>query len=78
MAIPGNRRGFMHLKELHALSAKLRAFHMKDRNMWTDFMLKLEALKDSSGILLDYQSYDPEAKDPRQRGFKSFLQVTSS
>jgi len=75
LVVPSNRRECMHLAELSALRHKLRTFNMLDDNAWTDFMLKLDRLKSSSSVEVAYTPYAPASTNPKERGFKAFMQV---
>ena len=74
LPVAPNRRGFLHLKELFALSFKARTFKMLDHEQWTDFIMKLDSFADSS-TTATYTPYNPKAAKAEDRGFKAFLQV---
>ena len=75
--VASNRRGHMYLKELAALRLKVRSFSMLDKNVWTDFLMKLEKLQETAGMHVAYAPYCPVAASVKDRGFKAFLQVSA-
>lgn len=77
LAISANRRGFLHLKELSAIQTAVKSFNMLDKDVWVDFMMKLDTLSSSTDIHVSYTPYQPDAGNADERGFKAFLQVHS-
>ena len=56
--VASNQRGHMYMKELAALQLKVHSFNMLDKNVWTDFLMKLEKLQETTGMHVQWFSQD--------------------
>lgn len=75
-SIPANRREYLHLKQLSAIQASVKACNMLDKDAWVDFIMKLDNLAKCPQVYVRYTPYSPDAEKEEDRGFKAFLQVS--
>ena len=74
--IPPHRRERLHPKELSAIQFTIKSFNMIDKDVWIDFMMKLDRLASTPGVTVEYTPYRPDAEIEEDRGFKALIQVS--
>ena len=52
--IPPNRRDCLHLKELSMIQFAIKSLNMMDKDVWVDFMMKLDCHAITPGITVEY------------------------